>query len=73
MLPSASVGDRGSGKLRGIVSDALHKSVDGTRVVSYVQVRSVDDWEKFRKVSQTKGYFDRIANEVLDTRKRVAS
>jgi hypothetical protein len=30
------------GKLRGIVAAALHKRLDGTRVVNYVQVRSVD-------------------------------
>jgi hypothetical protein len=48
------------GKLPGIVSAALHKSVDGTRVVNDMLVRSVEDWENLRKVSQTKGYFDRI-------------
>jgi heme-degrading monooxygenase HmoA len=70
------------GKLPGMVSAALHKSVDGTRVVNYVQVRSVGDWENLRKVGETKGYFDRIAKfgapdahvyEVIDTRERVAS
>jgi hypothetical protein len=48
------------GRLPGIVSAALHKSVDGTRAVNDMQVRSAEDWENLRKVSQTKGYFDRI-------------
>lgn len=67
--------------LPGIVSTALHKSLDGTRVVNYVQVRSVEDWENLRKVGQSKGYFDRITTfgtpdahvyEVIDTRERTA-
>ena len=70
------------GKLPGIVSAALQKSLDGTRVVNYVQVRSVEDWENLRKVGQSKGYFDRITEfgtpdahvyEVIDTRERPAS
>jgi hypothetical protein len=70
------------GKLPGIVSAALHKSVDGTRVVNDMRVRSVEDWENLRKVSQTKGYFDRIVkfgtpdmyvHEVIDTRERAVS
>jgi predicted glycosyltransferase len=64
------------------VSAALHKSVDGTRVVNDMRVRSVEDWENLRKVSQTKGYFDRIVkfgtpdmyvHEVIDTRERAVS
>jgi hypothetical protein len=70
------------GKLPGIVSAALHRSLDGTRVVNYVQVRSLEDWENLRKVGQTKGHFDRIAKfgtpdahvyEVMDTRERAAA
>jgi hypothetical protein len=70
------------GKLPGVVSAALHKSLDGTRVVNYVQVRSVEDWENLRKVGQSQGYFDRITKfgtadphvyEVVDTRERMAS
>jgi heme-degrading monooxygenase HmoA len=65
------------GKLPGVVSAALHKSLDGTRVVNYVQVRSVEDWENLRKVGQSQGYFDRVTKfgtpdphvyEVVDTR-----
>jgi quinol monooxygenase YgiN len=48
------------GALPGIVAATLHRSLDGTRVVNYVQVRSVEDYENLRKVGQTKGYFDRI-------------
>ena len=68
------------GKLPGIVSAALHKSLDGTRVVNYVG--SVEDWQNLRKVGQSKGYFDRITEfgtpdahvyEVIDTRERPAS
>ncbi len=69
------------GALSGIVSAALHRSLDGTRVVNYVQVRSVEDWENLRNIGQTKGYFDRITKfgtpdahvyEVVDTRDRAA-
>jgi heme-degrading monooxygenase HmoA len=65
------------GKLPGAVSAALHKSLDGTRVVNYVQMRSMEDWENLRKVGQSKGYFDRIMQfgkpdphlyEIVDTR-----
>ena len=67
----------------GIVAATLHRSLDGTRVVNYVQVRSVEDYENLRKVGQAKGYFDRIAKfatgkpdahvyEVVDTRDRPA-
>ena len=69
------------GKLPGLVSAALHKSLDGTRVVNYAQVRSLEDWENLRKVVQSKGYFDRVMKfgtpdahvyEVVDTRERPA-
>ena len=33
------------GKLPGIVSAALHRSKDGTRVVNYAQWKSAEDWE----------------------------
>ena len=70
--------------LPGIVAATLHRSLDGTRVVNYVQVRSVEDYENLRKVGQTKGYFDRITKfatekpdahvyEVVDTRDRAAA
>ncbi len=44
----------------GVISTALHRSLDGTRVVNYGQLRSAADWEKLREVGQTKAYFDRI-------------
>jgi len=37
------------GALPGIVAPTLHRSLDGTRVVNYVQVRSVEDYENLRK------------------------
>ena len=72
------------GALPGIVAATLHRSFDGTRVVNYVQVRSVEDYENLRKVGQTKGYFDRITKfatgkpdahvyEVVVTRDRAAA
>jgi hypothetical protein len=33
------------GKLPGIISAALHRSQDGTRVVNYEQWRSAENWE----------------------------
>jgi predicted glycosyltransferase len=50
--------------------------------VNDMRVRSVEDWENLRKVSQTKGYFDHIVkfgtpdmyvHEVIDTRERAVS
>ena len=70
------------GKLPGVASAALHKSVDGTRVVNYAQLRSADDWENLRKVGEEKGFFGRVTqfgkpdahlHEVIDTRESVAA
>src|SRR5271166_2051274 len=69
------------GVLPGVVSAALHRSFDGTRVVNYGQLRSVEDWENLRKVGQMKAYFDRITKfgspdahlyEVIYTRDRTS-
>ena len=38
------------GALPGIAAATLHRSLDGTRVVNHVQVRSVEDYENLRKV-----------------------
>ncbi len=48
------------GTLPGVVSAALHRSLDGTRVVNYGQLRSVEDWENLRKIGRMKAYFERI-------------
>jgi hypothetical protein len=40
------------GGLAGIVSAALHRSLDGTRVVNYAQWRSAEDWENLIRVGQ---------------------
>jgi hypothetical protein len=40
-------------------SAALHRSLDGTRVVNYAQLRSAEDWETLRKVGQMRAHFDR--------------
>ena len=34
------------GRLPGIISAALHRSKDGTRVVNYAQWKSAENWEK---------------------------
>ncbi len=33
----------------GLIGAALHRSMDGTRVVNYAQWRSVEDYERFMK------------------------
>ena len=38
------------GKLPGIISAALHRSKDGTRVVNYAQWKSTADWENLRRI-----------------------
>jgi hypothetical protein len=48
------------GMMLGVISTALHRSLDGTRVVNYGQLRSAQDWERLREVGQAKAYFDRI-------------
>jgi heme-degrading monooxygenase HmoA len=70
------------GMMPGVISAALHRSLDGTRVVNYGQLRSAQDWERLREVGQTKAYFDRITHfgqpdahlyEVVYTRDRTAT
>ena len=48
------------GTLPGVVSAALHRSLDGTRVVNYGQLRSAADWENLRRIGRIKAYFERI-------------
>jgi hypothetical protein len=48
------------GSLPGIVSSALHRSLDGTRVVNYAQWRSAEDWENLTKVGRANDYFARM-------------
>lgn len=33
----------------GLIGTALHRSIDGTRVVNYAQWRSMEDYERFTK------------------------
>jgi hypothetical protein len=48
------------GQLPGIVSAALHRSLDGTRVVNYAQWRSAADWDNLTRVGTMRKYFDRM-------------
>jgi len=48
------------GRLSGIVSAALHRSMDGTRVVNYAQWRSAEDWENLTRVGTMKKHFERM-------------
>ena len=41
------------GKLPGIVSAALHRSKDGTRVVNYAQGMSAEDWDNLVRLGNT--------------------
>jgi Antibiotic biosynthesis monooxygenase len=38
------------GKLPGIISAALHRSKDGTRVVNYAQWKSAENWESLFRI-----------------------
>lgn len=38
------------GKLPGIVSAALHRSKDGTRVVNYAQWQSAENWQSLTRI-----------------------
>ena len=38
------------GKLPGIISAALHRSKDGTRVVNYAQWKSSENWENLFRI-----------------------
>ena len=38
------------GKLPGIISAALHRSKDGTRVVNYAQWKSAEDWANLTRI-----------------------
>jgi len=48
------------GGLPGIVSAALHRSLDGTRVVNYAQWRSAEDWENLTRIGTMKKYFEQM-------------
>ena len=48
--------EESTGKLPGIISAALHKSKDGTRVVNYSQWKSSEGWQKLVGSS----YFDEM-------------
>lgn len=38
------------GKLPGIISAALHRSQDGTRVVNYAQWKTAENWENLFRI-----------------------
>jgi len=38
------------GKLPGIISAALHRSMDGSRVVNYAQWKRAEDWQNLVRV-----------------------
>lgn len=38
------------GKIPGIISAALHRSKDGTRVVNYAQWKSAENWENLLRI-----------------------
>ena len=44
------------GKLPGIISAALHRSKDGTRVVNYAQWKSAENWESLLRIG-SKSWF----------------
>src|SRR5215470_6231181 len=48
------------GRLSGIISAALNRSMDGTRVVNYAQWRSAEDWENLTRVGTMKKHFERM-------------
>ena len=48
------------GPMPSVVAAALHRSVDGTRVVNYGQVRSLQDLEKLREMGRAKEYIARL-------------
>ena len=43
-------------KIPGFISAALHKSIDGTKVVMYAQWRSIEDYQKMRNNPQASPY-----------------
>jgi Antibiotic biosynthesis monooxygenase len=49
------------GNLPGIVSAALHRSLDGTRVVNYAQWQAAEDWERLLRVGTMNKHFQRLA------------
>ena len=42
--------EEGLGALPGIISAALHRSKDGTRVVNYAQWRNAENWEHLSRI-----------------------
>jgi hypothetical protein len=48
------------GALPGIVSAALHRSKDGTRVVNYAQWKSAENWENLFRIG-SESWFREIA------------
>jgi hypothetical protein len=49
------------GKLPGIISAALHRSKDGTRVINYAQWKSSENWENLFQIG-SKSWFDEIGS-----------
>jgi quinol monooxygenase YgiN len=50
--------DETLGKLPGIVSAALHRSKDGTRVVNYAQWKSAEAWDNLVELRKTNYFKD---------------
>jgi hypothetical protein len=44
------------GKVPGVLSAALHRSNDGTRVVNYAQFRSASDWDNLLRLGRTRWF-----------------
>jgi hypothetical protein len=44
------------GKVPGLLSAALHRSKDGTRVVNYAQFRSSSDWDNLLRLGRTRWF-----------------
>jgi hypothetical protein len=51
--------DQTLGKLPGIISAALHRSKDGTRVVNYAQWKTSENWENLFRIG-TKSWFSEM-------------
>jgi hypothetical protein len=49
------------GSLPGIISAALHRSKDGTRVVNYAQWKNAENWENLFRIG-SESWFREMAN-----------
>ena len=49
------------GKLPGIISAALHRSKDGTRVVNYAQWKNADNWQNLTRIGN-ESWFREMGN-----------